>query len=122
MYGDLMEKTRLLDLFGLSGDPSDNARLDDLFFRLESDASFAPDGISILIGEGGSNCNNEFLSTGVCTGGRPDRSNPVKRSTRRHFHIHGITEATDAAALRIIPSGADAHARHRPGAKKFVPG
>jgi hypothetical protein len=56
-----VKKPQLLDLFGLSGDPTENARLDDLFLRLESDTSFAPEGISILIEEGGNHCSHEFL-------------------------------------------------------------
>ncbi|MEO8767862.1 MAG: hypothetical protein ABI363_05930 [Nitrosospira sp.] len=32
-----MEETKLVDIFGLSGDPLDNALVDDLLFRLESE-------------------------------------------------------------------------------------
>lgn len=31
-----MEKAKLIDLFGMSGDPLDNDKLDDLLLRLES--------------------------------------------------------------------------------------
>jgi hypothetical protein len=31
-----MQKSNLVDMFGLSGDPSENERLDKLFFRFES--------------------------------------------------------------------------------------
>jgi hypothetical protein len=34
----IMKKTKLIDMFGLSGDPSDDDELDDLFFRLEHEA------------------------------------------------------------------------------------
>lgn len=33
-----MKKTKLIDMFGLSGDPSNDDELDDLFFRLEREA------------------------------------------------------------------------------------
>ena len=33
-----MEKTKLIDLFGMSGDPLDNDELDDLLLRLESES------------------------------------------------------------------------------------
>jgi hypothetical protein len=32
-----MKKSRLIDMFGLSGDPANNDQLDNLLFRLESD-------------------------------------------------------------------------------------
>ena len=41
-----MKKSKLIDMFGLSGDSACNSRLDDLLFRLESDTSTASDGIS----------------------------------------------------------------------------
>lgn len=33
-----MEKTKLIDLFGMSGDPLDSDELDDLLLRLESES------------------------------------------------------------------------------------
>ena len=36
-----MKKSNLIDMFGLTGDPSSEDRLDDLLFRLESDAQNA---------------------------------------------------------------------------------
>ncbi len=36
-----MKKSKLIDMFGLSGDSASNDRLDDLLFRLESDTSTA---------------------------------------------------------------------------------
>lgn len=36
-----MENSNLIDMFGLSGDPSSDDRLDDLLFRLESGVSNA---------------------------------------------------------------------------------
>lgn len=37
-----MRETRLIDMSGLSGDPSSDDLLDDLFFRLESEILNAP--------------------------------------------------------------------------------
>lgn len=50
-HGEFVKKTKLLDLFGLSGDPADNDRLDDLFLRLEADTSAVSEGISIFVEE-----------------------------------------------------------------------
>ncbi|MEO6563410.1 MAG: hypothetical protein ABIN99_10270 [Nitrosospira sp.] len=36
-----MRKTKLIDIFGLSRDPLDNALVDDLLFRLESEGPSA---------------------------------------------------------------------------------
>jgi hypothetical protein len=36
-----MKKSRLIDMFGLSGDPVNNDRLDALLFRLESNYSIS---------------------------------------------------------------------------------
>lgn len=85
-----MKKPELLDLFGLSGDPSDHARLDDLFLRLESDASVPPQGISILIEKGESNCHQKSLPTPVCAGYRPDRLKLAGRWTIYRFHTRGM--------------------------------
>lgn len=41
-----MRKTKLIDMSGLSGDPSSDDQLDDLFFRLESEIPDAPRGNS----------------------------------------------------------------------------
>ena len=41
-----MKKSRLIDMFGLSGGTADDDRLDDLLFRLESSTSTSPGGIS----------------------------------------------------------------------------
>ena len=41
-----MKKSKLIDMFGLSGDSANNDRLDDLLFRLETDTSTVFDGIS----------------------------------------------------------------------------
>lgn len=37
-----MRKTKLIDMSGLSGDPSSDDQLDELFFRLESEIPDAP--------------------------------------------------------------------------------
>lgn len=55
-HGEFVKKTKLLDLFGLSGDTADNDRLDDLFLRLESDTSAVSEGISILVEEADCGC------------------------------------------------------------------
>ena len=68
-----MKKPKLLDLFGRSSDPSDLARLDDLFLRLESDTPISSEPISILIEERGSNCGNELFSTRIGAARRLDR-------------------------------------------------
>jgi hypothetical protein len=88
--GGFVKKPELLDLFGLSGDPSDHARLDDLFLRLESDSPVPPRGTSILIEKGESNCRRKSLPAPVCAGDRPDRPEPARRWTSRRFHAHGI--------------------------------
>lgn len=41
-----MNKPRLIDMFGLSGNPANDAQLDDLLFRLESESSTAPGVVS----------------------------------------------------------------------------
>jgi len=41
-----MNTSKLIDMFGLSGDPENDDRLDDLLFRLESDTSTASGGVS----------------------------------------------------------------------------
>jgi hypothetical protein len=56
-----VKKTKLLDLFGLSGDPADNDRLDDLFLRLEADTSAVSEEISIFVEE--AHCGCELFST-----------------------------------------------------------
>lgn len=85
-----MKKPKLLDLFGLSGDPSDHDRLDDLFLRLESDAPAESRGTYILIGKGGSNCTREFLPTPVCARDRLDRVKLAAPSASRRFRVRGM--------------------------------
>ena len=41
-----MNKPRLLDMFGLSGNSADDAQLDDLLFRFESESSTVPGVVS----------------------------------------------------------------------------
>ena len=57
-----MKKTRLIDMFGLSGDPISNDQLDNLLFRLESD-----DCASRC--EGGAAESSSPFSITVCTSG-----------------------------------------------------
>jgi hypothetical protein len=90
--GEPVKKPDLLDLFGLSGDPSDHARLDDLFLRLESDASIPPRGISILIEKGEINCRKKPLPTPVCDGDRPTGLKLARQWTSRHFHARGRSQ------------------------------
>ncbi len=85
-----MKKPKLLDLFGLSGDPSDHDRLDDLFLRLESDAPAESRETYILIGKGESNCTRRFLPTPVCAGDRPDRVKLARQSASRRFRVRGM--------------------------------
>ena len=90
VYGGLMKKPKLLDLFGLSADPSDNDRLDELFLRLESDAPAESRETYILIGKGGSNCTREFLPTPVCANDQPERVKLARRSALRCFRVRGM--------------------------------
>jgi hypothetical protein len=41
-----MNESGLLDMYGLSGEPANDDRLDELFFRLESETSAPSNGIS----------------------------------------------------------------------------
>ncbi len=56
-----MKKSKLIDMFGLSGDSASNDRLDDLLFRLESDTSTASDGNSDDSGCLVILCNDKYL-------------------------------------------------------------
>jgi len=44
----MMKKPKLIDMFGLSGDPANDKQLDDLLFRLESDVQTSEHSITIL--------------------------------------------------------------------------
>ena len=48
----MMRNSNLIDVFGLSGNPSDDDRLDALLFRLESDTS-APQNVITVVFEPG---------------------------------------------------------------------
>jgi len=54
-----MNKPGLIDMFGLSGDPTNDAQLDDLLFRLDSEGSTVPGVVS------GEPC---FLAIHYCDG------------------------------------------------------
>ncbi len=47
-----MQKSNFIDMFGLSGDPSEDERLDKLLFRLESPAP-APHNVITVVFEPG---------------------------------------------------------------------
>jgi hypothetical protein len=44
----MMRKSKLIDMLGLSGNPSDEDRLDALLFRLEADTPAAQNALTIL--------------------------------------------------------------------------
>jgi hypothetical protein len=89
-YGGLVKKPKLLDLFGLSGDPSDHDRLDELFLRLESDTPAAPRESYILIEKRENSCTRQFFPTSVCASARQGRLKLATRSISRRFRIRGM--------------------------------
>jgi hypothetical protein len=62
-----MKESNLIDMFGLSGDPANDARLDDLLFRLEWDSS----------PEGPANSKEINLSSSIMAASAAQSSNDV---------------------------------------------
>jgi hypothetical protein len=61
----MMRNSNLIDMFGLSGNPSDNDRLDALLFRLESDTPTPQNVITVVFEPGESRGHWEKAPEGI---------------------------------------------------------
>ncbi|SFO38913.1 hypothetical protein [Nitrosospira briensis] len=76
-----MKESNLIDMFGLSGDPEEDARLDDLLFRLEWGSS----------PERPANSKETNLSSSIMAASTVQNSNSTLSALEKAERVWGVT-------------------------------